>query len=365
MAAVGAVREAHREERKQTKLQDLTYAFKQFDRDKDGRLDIAELQKGLKEMNFEATTDQIALIVNEFGCGNSKQLTLQQFRKLIDALGEIRELKTSDNENMIDRNPGSILGKYRKLPYQDAVQDFYNNKWIVMLVASVIIANFVVNILEKEIDPDIKHLKYADTWDNLDLAFNIIFIIELLMNMYGYGGPVCKFWASPWNCFDFFIVTVSVVLLMGIFPPDSPASKLKLLRAFRVFRLFKRVKSLNSIIVALLGAIPGTMNAFVIITIFFCIYAILGVELFRDFGNTGAYLTIGDDDTEEANYTVSAITSRGFDNGWEYYGTFNRAMYTLFQVSSGVVSRLSCCLDPWHHVHMSHAMSTRPRLRRL
>ena len=34
-----------------------------------------------------------------------------------------------------------------------------------------------------------------------------------------------------------------------------------------------------------------------------------------------------------SNQTVSAETARGFTNGFEYYGTFFRAMYTLFQAS--------------------------------
>ena len=29
---------------------------------------------------------------------------------------------------------------------------------------------------------------------------------------------------------------------------------------------------------------------------------------------------------------ISAMTPRGFAYGWEYYGTFFKALYTLFQV---------------------------------
>ena len=65
---------------------------------------------------------------------------------------------------------------------------------------------------------------------------------------------------------DFLIVLVGVIMLT---PADlGELQKLKLLRAFRVFRLFKRVPSLNKIIVALVKAIPGVSNAFVIMIIF-------------------------------------------------------------------------------------------------
>lgn len=83
---------------------------------------------------------------------------------------------------------------------------------------------------------------------------------------------------------------------------------------------------------ALFRSVPGVLNAFVVLFIVFCIYAILAVELFRDVGVDGIYATggpFGD------NGTVTAETLRGFAYGREYFGTFMRAMYTLFQVMTG------------------------------
>ena len=127
-------------------------------------------------------------------------------------------------------------------------------------------------------------------------------------------------------------------------------SLLRPFRAFRVFRLFKRVPSLNKIMVSLGKAIPGVSNAFLIMVIIMCIYAILAVEFFSQFGKEGVYTTQQDHanrdvDAEWAtvcdergehcytyeNATVTSITARGFTWGEEYYGTFMRALYTLFQ----------------------------------
>ena len=76
------------------------------------------------------------------------------------------------------------------------------------------------------------------------------------------------------------------------------------------------------------------------------IYAILAVEYFapmgQDFGEYGTphepgyYVTFGDEiDGKTENHTISAETPRGFTYGWEYYGTFTRALFTLFQVMTG------------------------------
>ena len=49
----------------------------------------------------------------------------------------------------------------------------------------------------------------------------------------------------------------------------------------------------------------------------------------------GVYMTFGDVDNVTGvapNHTISAETARGYNYGWEYYGTFTRALFTLFQV---------------------------------
>lgn len=44
-----------------------------------------------------------------------------------------------------------------------------------------------------------------------------------------------------------------------------------------------------AVITAIVRCIPGVLHSFLIMIIFFSIYAILAVELFRDFGNGGEY----------------------------------------------------------------------------
>ena len=74
--------------------------------------------------------------------------------------------------------------------------------------------------------------------------------------------------------------------------------------------------------------------------IFMCIYAILAVDLFHGFGSMdGTYMTSDivpmlDGSDLLLNTSVTSLTSRGMHHFSEYYGTFFRALYTLFQVSS-------------------------------
>ena len=290
------------------------------------------------------------------------------------------------------------------LPHREAMERLYNHNLMQLGVAAVIVFNFLAIILEKEIDPYPAEFQlHRPVWEAIDSTCNIIFVIEIFINIYG------NFWrpfvSNGWNYLDMVVVIVGIISLAKV--PLGPFAQIKVLRAFRVLRLFKRIESLNKILVApgathtmprshahgvttaprvrsvrsaplkrlhrarapqvaLFKSIPGVINAFVVMLIFMSIYAILAVDLFRDFGNDGDYDTwqryspadmkfcgedpisgevldcgCGADNAECAtpgkptfeNVTsVSSMTPRGFFIGQEYYGTFSRALYTLFQV---------------------------------
>jgi hypothetical protein len=305
--------------------------FERFDKDNSGNLDVEEIKAGLSVvLGADVPDDKLHLLLGEHDSDGSGEFTIEEFEVLIEAIHDMAD-KEKKAEPPIKMHEGSILGQNRKLPYQDATLLAYTNKFVAGFVAFCIVANFGINILEKQIDPDTEHMKYEAFWNNADVTLNIIFLFELIANMYSYGGPVKAFWRSGWNVFDTIIVTVGVLTMVNVLGP--PLDKLKLMRAFRVFRLFKRVESLNKIIVALINSIPGVINAFVVMLVFFCIYAILAVELFRDFGAGGIFTTF--DSTTGKNVTLDSISGRGYVHGIEYYGTFMRALYTLFQVMTG------------------------------
>jgi len=192
-----------------------------------------------------------------------------------------------------------------------------------VLVAVLIGANFLTNIVEKEIDP--RGDKYIVVWEHFELFFNVAFTIELAINMY--ASWCLKFWKSSWNIFDFIVVSIGVLTTLKV-PLPGPFMMLRMMRAFRVFRLFKRVKSLNKIMSSLARAVPGVMNAFLILLIVMCIYAILAVELFMDYGKDGYYKN-----KDGANVTMK--TARELDYGQEYFGDFMSSLYTMFQVLTG------------------------------
>jgi len=231
---------------------------------------------------------------------------------------DVKSFLSSGNE--VDPLPPEVDAGFWK--FQRRAAEFYLEAKVQWFVAGLIGFNFMMNVLEKWIDP--RGLKYPSVFFGFEIFFNTIFLGELFVNMYGFW--LCRFWRSAWNVFDFVVVFTSILTMFYELPP--PLNMLRMMRAFRVFRLFKRVKSLNKIITSLAKAVPGVTNAFGILTIIVCIFAILGVDRLMEFGLDG---TLENEYGQEFNYT----TSRGKFYGDEYFGNFGKSFYTMFQVMTG------------------------------
>lgn len=214
--------------------------------------------------------------------------------------------------------------------YQQPLRRYYKHPKCEIFVAALIVGNFLTNMMEKTIDPggpkgDEDTRKYDVLWEVFEYFYNVCFTVELAINMYSHW--LWHFWKSGWNVFDFVVVMIGVLTMLKL-PLPGPLKLLRMMRAFRVFRLFKRVQSLKKIMESLARAVPGVINAFVILVLVMCIYAILGVEFFRLFGDGGHFVN-------EDGKKVGLTTSRGQDYGWEYFGNFPKSLYTMFQVLTG------------------------------
>jgi len=219
--------------------------------------------------------------------------------------------------------------------YQIAVYDFYHDvnfeqSYVQISVAILIFANFICQIIQRQVDPAYTHsddMSNKTLWEAIDTVFNVLFLIELLIN--AYGSWFWPFISQGWNLFDMFVVSIGIIDLLSLmfdftYPPQLKI--VRLFRAFRVFRLFGRVESLKKIIDTIWKAVPGVINAFILLFIVMSIYAVLAVDAFG-----GIY----QDACELPNPPTGALTSRHECYGSEYYGCFTAALYTLFQILTG------------------------------
>lgn len=162
------------------------------------------------------------------------------------------------------------------LPGQKAVLKLYHGNVVQIGVAVLIFVNFFVSMAAAQIGP--KNCKGAckDVFTFFEWFFNILFLVELLINMYAHW--MKPFWKSGWNIFDFVIVIISWVSMLF---KNPSVAVLRLFRAFRAFRLFKRIEAVKIIVLGVGKSLPGVSNAFMLLLIIIGIWAIMGVSFFR------------------------------------------------------------------------------------
>lgn len=196
--------------------------------------------------------------------------------------------------------------KSKELPAQPRIKEIYNSMVIQIVVAFLILANFTFSAVEAQILPQ-DGSNIAGIFEIVDMIFTVLFTIELAFNFYGHF--FWEFWENPWNWFDFFIVSTS---LLEVLPGSNV---LRLFRAFRVIRLFKRIDSLRNIIDACILSLPDVANAFVILFLLMGVWSIMGVSFFscKNF------------DSMCGVYAHQGSAAQSFD-------TFAQAMFTMWAV---------------------------------
>jgi voltage-gated sodium channel len=167
---------------------------------------------------------------------------------------------------------------------RNRIRDFVEHRWVQRFVTAVIVINAVTLGLETSVR------LVADTGGVLhwiDRAALTIFVIELVLRLYGHGP---RFFRDPWSVFDLTVVAIALV------PASGPFAVVRALRVLRVLRLVSRVPSIRRVVSGLLAAMPGMAS-------------------------TGALLAL-------VLYVAGEVLP-------EYFGNFGTTLFTLFQVMTG------------------------------
>merc|ERR1719473_865534 len=120
----------------------------------------------------------------------------------------------------------------------------------------------------------------------INIFFFVLYLIEMLLKWVGIG--ITQYFKNWWNCFDFFLVIISL-MDVAFSPPigDSelpfPAAVLRVLRLFRVariLRIIKTAKQLRTIMMTVYISVPQLKNILVLILLIIIIIDMLLVGQF-------------------------------------------------------------------------------------
>lgn len=102
--------------------------------------------------------------------------------------------------------------------------------------------------------PQDEHSSWNSTLNDIDLALNVAFSIEMLLRIFALGG-IRAYLSRPWNVFDFLMVCAGYTRFV---PADSGTQgvngvrALRAMRALRPLRTITQLESLRSIVVCFL-----------------------------------------------------------------------------------------------------------------
>jgi voltage-gated sodium channel len=150
--------------------------------------------------------------------------------------------------------------------------EFMESKAGHFFIGSVVILNsLIIGIQTFEHIPE----NILGIFHHADKFILCIFVIELTIKLLAGG---VSFFRSGWNIFDLIIVVGSLLPNQGFLP---------VIRAFRLLHLMSMIDAfpkMRRLIKGFWKAVPGISHVLFILLVFFYIFSVLGVFLFRDFG---------------------------------------------------------------------------------
>lgn len=161
-----------------------------------------------------------------------------------------------------------------------------------------ILLNTIVMCLDKYPASEL----YLSVLDYCNLAFVIIFTIEAIIKLIGYG-PTYYFYLD-WNKFDFAVVILS---LLSIYQTDQSfnLTTFRIIRVARLLRMIKSSKELQSLLRTLYLALNNIANVGLLYMLIIFTFSVAGMALFGDI-EEGASGTINHNNVNFKSFYTSA-----------------------------------------------------------
>ncbi len=183
-----------------------------------------------------------------------------------------------------------MINRFRTdMPLRQSAREFIERPSVTNAILGIIIFNAITLGLSTS-DRVMDHA--GGLIRAVDKIVLTIFVLELSIKLYAYR---LRFFASAWNIFDLFVVSV------GLLPQREGLSALRGLRVVRALRLLSVIPQMRAVVQALLDALPGMGAVIIMLSIIYYVFAVMATIMY---GAT-------------------------FD---DWFGTLGRSLYSLFQI---------------------------------
>jgi hypothetical protein len=147
------------------------------------------------------------------------------------------------------------------------------------LIMNLIIINILMLCYNLDGSPPSTQPAYLKLYNDVTLP---IYVIEAIFKIIAVGGEYFK---DPWNIFDFSVVALSLfgelIDRLNLFSSDDFSDVFMIVRSLRVLRLLRYNRGVKVIMQSALWCIPSVVNIILLLTLFYFIYAIAAMNIFR------------------------------------------------------------------------------------
>ena len=191
------------------------------------------------------------------------------------------------------------------------------------------------------------------------IVISVIFIIEsvLKITVMGFACGENAYLKDSWNVLDFIIVIFSIInWVLDSFGSINVSflRGFRALRALRPLRMVSKNEGMKSVVNSLLKSIPQLMNVLLISLLFYLVFGILGVQVFKGaIGNCNDTVQFYKADCigTYTNDVTGLLEDREWEQSFNNYDDIFHAMVTFFEVST---------LEMWPDVMFAAIDSTGP-----
>lgn len=139
-------------------------------------------------------------------------------------------------------------------------------------ISGVIVANAVV--LGLETFPEVM-TQYGYVLVDLNWAFYVVFLIELILRIASYGRRPQDFFRNGWNVFD--LIVIGSVLIPGV---RQQAQLLRLLRLLRIVRLLRFLPDARVLVLTVVKSVPSMFSMLMLTLLLLFVYGMVGWSMF-------------------------------------------------------------------------------------
>eukprot|EP00747_Dinoflagellata_sp_TGD_P212284 gnl/TRDRNA2_/TRDRNA2_85406_c0_seq1.p1 gnl/TRDRNA2_/TRDRNA2_85406_c0~~gnl/TRDRNA2_/TRDRNA2_85406_c0_seq1.p1 ORF type:complete len:607 (-),score=114.66 gnl/TRDRNA2_/TRDRNA2_85406_c0_seq1:114-1886(-) len=191
-------------------------------------------------------------------------------------------------------------------------------------MAFIILMNAVYIGVETDQVREASHSSKAMPWYGFEVAFNVVFIIELALRTFV---ERTRFFLDGWNTFDFLLVTIGCLDTFVLAELESNQLRvitvMRMLRVARIFRIFRILRFFKELWLLILGVFDALKTLFWSFLLLALLCYICGIFLTRTLvgpQDKAQYFAMGPEG-------VAEYTER-----MKWFGSVARSMFTLFQV---------------------------------